>query len=326
MNQSKISFMNAALLIYASAFSFNGKQSVARYDSPADERPMKNGHAESIVSSMSASPMFATVRSSQFLSAVYNSREKKASPEKSVSDQASEPDNGSATLRQRSGSSYCESPEAMRGSHSSKGLGTSATVSAQDASPLYSDRMARAVKIITALKAPSSFTNSQNVLLIFFCDIYEFDSVVAVKARLQAKPNLLSTLMGILHSVSPPPSDVSHPLPVSSAISARTFTDLLPDLSSLLVKRRSSGIRYVCKMQESKFSTCCLTNLMLVLCLLAVACLYCSNFLWGFGKGCMHLPCPLDSCAFDITSKLDTDILAELLLFLPMPDNQEVPL
>jgi hypothetical protein len=197
--------------------------------------------------------MFATDRSSQFLSAVFNSREKQASPEKSVSDQASEPDDGSATLQQ--GSSYCESPEAMRGSHSSKGLETSATASAQDASSLYSDRMARAVKIITALKALSSFTSSQDVLLIFFCDIYEFDSV-AVKARLQAKPDLLSTLMGILHSVCPPPSVMLHPLPVSYAISARTFTDQLPDLSSLLVKRRSSGIRYGCKMQEAKFSTC----------------------------------------------------------------------
>jgi hypothetical protein len=38
----------------------------------------------------------------------------------------------------------------------------------------------------------------------------------------------------------------------------------------------------------------------------------------------LHLPCPLDSSAFDITSTFDTDILAELLLFLPMPDNQEV--
>ena len=148
--------------------------------------------------------MFSTVRSSEFLSAVYNSREKQASPEKSVSDQASEPDHGSATLQQTSGSSYCESPEAMRGSDTSKGLvETSASpVSAQDASSLYSDRMARAVKIITALKATSSFTKSQHVLLIFSCDIYEFDSV-AVKARLQVKPDLLSTLMGILHSVSP---------------------------------------------------------------------------------------------------------------------------
>jgi len=32
------------------------------------------------------------------------------------------------------------------------------------------------------------------------------------------------------------------------------------------------------------------------------------------------------SSAFDITSTFDTDILAELLLFLPMPDDQEVPL
>jgi len=105
--------------------------------------------------------MFSTVRSSEFLSAVYNSREKQASPEKSVSDQASEPDHGSATLPQTSGSSSCESPEAMRGSNTSKGLvETSEAVSAQDASSLYSDRMARAVKIITALKATSSFTKS----------------------------------------------------------------------------------------------------------------------------------------------------------------------
>ena len=246
--------MNAALLIYSSAFSFNGKHSVARYDSPADERPRKNVHAESIASSMSASPMFSTVRSSEFLSAVYNSREKQASPEKSVSDQASEPDHGSATLQQTSGSSYCESPEAMRGSHTSKGLVETSVspVSAQDASSLYSDRMARAVKIITALKATSSFTKSQHVWLIFFCEICEFDSV-AVKARLQANPDLLSTLMGILHSVSPPPSSCyTHCL----SISAYTVTDLLPDLSSLLVKRRSSGIRYGCKMQDAKFSTC----------------------------------------------------------------------
>ena len=40
----------------------------------------------------------------------------------------------------------------------------------------------------------------------------------------------------------------------------------------------------------------------------------------------LHLPCSLASSAFDITSTFDTDILAELLLFLPMPDNQEVPL
>ena len=87
----------------------------------------------------------------------------------------------------------------MRGSDSSKGL---VETSASAQSSLYSEGMTRAVKIITALKATSSFTKSQHVWLIFFCEICEFDSV-AVKARLQANPDLLSTLMGILHSVSP---------------------------------------------------------------------------------------------------------------------------
>ena len=46
----------------------------------------------------------------------------------------------------------------------------------------------------------------------------------------------------------------------------------------------------------------------------------------GAALAVLHLPCPLASSDFDITSTFDTDILAELLLFLPMPDNQEVPL
>jgi hypothetical protein len=40
----------------------------------------------------------------------------------------------------------------------------------------------------------------------------------------------------------------------------------------------------------------------------------------------LHLPCPLDASAFDITSTFDTDILAEIMLFLPMPDNEQVSL
>jgi hypothetical protein len=72
---------------------------VARRDSPADGRPVKNGHAQAIASSKSASTMLTTAEELQTARAGVKSRDKQASPEKSASDEASEPDDGSATLQ-----------------------------------------------------------------------------------------------------------------------------------------------------------------------------------------------------------------------------------
>ncbi len=213
---------------------------VARRDSPADGRPVKNGHAQAIASSKSASTMLATAGELQTASVGVKNRDKEASPEKSASDEASEPEDGCATLQ--GASSYSDSTEAMRRSPCSKGLETSAGVSAQGASSLDSDRKARAVKIVTALQAFTSFTNWQDAMLIF-CDIDDFNVCCCEGAPAsQTRPS--SRFDGHFAfglPAPPPPSVMLHPLPVSYAISARTVAELLTcPLSSSNAGRRES--------------------------------------------------------------------------------------